>query len=269
MAKTDPIDPNVPAGSEDPKLGNDRIQELARAVAELLNVDHYMGTDGGAGTGYNEDAAGRHNKVTLRVQTSNPTSVADTIISFAKDVDGKAEAHLKDEDGNVIQLTTAGKIKKSYLEDNSFVPAGAYLPFAGSTAPAGWLMCNGQAVSRTTYAALFAVCGTTYGVGDGTTTFNVPNMIGRVPIGEDVAGIRVASNNLLGQTGGSSTHTLTIAQMPAHTHGLDYDSDSFTPGSAGGINDTGSGSWDTGSTGGGGSHNNMQPYQVGNYIIKT
>lgn len=198
MSKTNPVDPNVPAGSEDPKLGDNRIRELAAAVAELLNVDHYMGTDGGAGTGYNEDAAGRHNKATLRAQTSNPTSVADTIILFSKDVDGKAEAHLKDEDGNVIQLTTAGKIKKSYLEDNSFVPPGAFQPYAGSTAPDGWLLCNGAAVSRETYAALFAVCGETHGEGDGATTFNVPDLVGYFVRGLDTVGAVDADARTLG-----------------------------------------------------------------------
>jgi len=59
-------------------------------------------------------------------------------------------------------------------------PVGSYLLFAGKTLPTGYLLCNGAAVSRTTYAALFAVIGTTYGAGDGSTTFNLPNLDGRV-----------------------------------------------------------------------------------------
>ena len=81
--------------------------------------------------------------------------------------------------------------------------------YAGSTAPSGWLICNGQAVSRTTYAALFAVIGTTYGVGDGSTTFNVPNLVNKT----------VRGSNSLGKTGGADTVTLSTANMPAHTHG--------------------------------------------------
>ena len=54
------------------------------------------------------------------------------------------------------------------------LPAGAVIPYAGSAAPAGWLLCGGQAVSRSDYAALFAIIGTTYGVGNGSTTFNLP-----------------------------------------------------------------------------------------------
>lgn len=120
MAKTDPLDPSVPAGSEDPKLGDDRIRELARAVAELLNVDHYMGTDGGSGTGYNEDAAGEHSKVTLRT-ASAPTVEASKGYVYAKDVSGKAELFYKDEDGNEIQLTAAGILNSCNLTGNQTV----------------------------------------------------------------------------------------------------------------------------------------------------
>jgi microcystin-dependent protein len=67
----------------------------------------------------------------------------------------------------------------------SSVPAGALVPYAGSTAPAGWLLCYGQAVSRTTYAALFSALGTTYGAGDGSTTFNLPDLEGRTVFGKD------------------------------------------------------------------------------------
>ena len=80
--------------------------------------------------------------------------------------------------------------------------------YAGSTAPSGWLICNGQAVSRTTYAALYAVIGTTYGAGDGSTTFNVPNLVNKT----------VRGSNSLGKTGGADTVTLSTANMPAHTH---------------------------------------------------
>lgn len=105
--------------------------------------------------------------------------------------------------------------------------AGVVLPFAGSVAPDGWMLCYGQAVSRTTHAHLFAVIGTTYGVGDGSTTFNLPDMRGRVPAGKDNMGGTAASRlatsvagSTLGAVGGAETHTLTTAQMPAHAHGV-------------------------------------------------
>lgn len=111
-----------------------------------------------------------------------------------------------------------------------FVPTGALMPFAGSSAPAGWLLANGTAVSRTTYSKLFAVIGTSYGVGNGSTTFNLPDGRSRYFIGLDSGS---ASNDALGETGGSasSAHThsvtsnVTVATQPtftvdSHTHGI-------------------------------------------------
>ena len=79
-------------------------------------------------------------------------------------------------------------------------PAGIVMPFAGSTAPQGYLLCDGSAVSRTDYADLFTAIGTTYGAGDESTTFNLPNLSGRVVLG-------VSQSHALGTTGGEATHT--------------------------------------------------------------
>lgn len=108
------------------------------------------------------------------------------------------------------------------------LPIGAVIDYAGSTAPSFWLFAYGQNVSRTTYAALFAAISTTYGVGDGSTTFTLPDLRGRVVAGKDDMGGTSANRltdqtdglngDTLGDTGGSETHTLTSAQMPAHTH---------------------------------------------------
>lgn len=87
---------------------------------------------------------------------------------------------------------------------------GTIHPYAGSTEPVGALLCDGSAVSRTTYAALFAIIGTTYGAGNGSTTFNLPNLKGRVPVGRDAA---QAEFDMLGETGGSKTVTLTKPNM--------------------------------------------------------
>jgi microcystin-dependent protein len=67
-------------------------------------------------------------------------------------------------------------------------PTGGFIPFAGTVAPSGWLMCYGQSVSRSSYAALFSVIGTSYGSGDGSTTFNVPDLRGRTTAGKDDMG---------------------------------------------------------------------------------
>lgn len=99
--------------------------------------------------------------------------------------------------------------------DSRLSPAGIVSQFAGSSAPTGWLLCDGTAVSRTTYASLFSAIGTAYGAGDGSTTFNLPNLKGRVPVGRDAAQTEF---DALGETGGAKTHTLTTAEMPSHTH---------------------------------------------------
>ena len=104
-------------------------------------------------------------------------------------------------------------------------PTGAVIAFAGSSAPSGWLLCFGQTVSRTTYATLFAVLSTTYGVGDGTTTFNLPDLRGRTVAGIDNMGGTDAGRldiaNSSGVVVGSQYVTLTSAQsgLPAHSHG--------------------------------------------------
>ena len=89
--------------------------------------------------------------------------------------------------------------------------AGAIYMFAGATAPSGFLVCDGSAVSRETYAKLYAVIGTTYGVGDGTSTFNLPDLSGRVAMG-------LSSSHTLASNGGEETHALQASEMPAHTH---------------------------------------------------
>lgn len=113
------------------------------------------------------------------------------------------------------------------LSDGAGAPVGTVIDFAGSVVPDGWLLCAGQSVSRTDFAALFAVIGTTYGAADGTT-FRLPDCRGRVSAGRDldsggVAGRLTAATmtpdgTTLGATGGAQTVTLTTGQMPAHTH---------------------------------------------------
>jgi len=87
---------------------------------------------------------------------------------------------------------------------NSTIPAGIIMPYAGASAPTDWVLCDGSAISRSTYATLFAIVGTTYGTGDGSTTFNVPDFRGRVAIGSG-AGTKVAT--FVSQAGNTITAT--------------------------------------------------------------
>jgi microcystin-dependent protein len=167
------------------------------------------------------------------------------------------------------------------LRDSQIQPVGVILAYAGLTEPSGWLFCYGQAISRTTYADLFTVLSTMpYGTGDGSTTFNVPDLRGRVVAGQDDMGGSSANRltnqtgglngDTLGATGGAETHTLTTAQMPAHTHtvqAINSDSGASITGAISGSGDIGT--INTSSTGSSSAHNNVQPTIVLNYIIKT
>ena len=139
----------------------------------------------------------------------------------------------------------------------ALAPVGSILAYAGSSAPTGWLLCQGQAVSRSTYAALYAAIGTVYGTGDGSTTFNLPDLQGRTVIGSG-SGSGLTARTLAAKIG-EETHTLTIAEIPAHGG---HTTDSYAASGGGGY--TGSAN-----KGGGGAHNNMQPSLVLSYIIRV
>lgn len=171
------------------------------------------------------------------------------------------------------------------------VPTATVAPYAGSSAPTGWLLCYGQAVSRTTYADLFAIIDTTYGTGDGSTTFNLPDLRGRTVAGVDnmggsaasriTSGVSGITGTTLGAVGGNQnmhghTHTATVTD-PGHTHTLSLGGDGVANGKAqrttNSLSSTTTDSNTTGitvsnSTTGSGSSENVQPTMMLNYIIK-
>ena len=207
------------------------------------------------------------------IKLQAPSAVTTTTTFTLPDGDGS--------NGQVLSTDGSGQLGWS-----SAFSSGMLVPYAGGSAPSGWLLCYGQAVSRTTYAALFSAIGTVYGGGDGSTTFNLPDLRGRVIAGQDDMGGTSADRltnqsggldgDTLGATGGSETHTLTEAELAAHSHSLG------TNGRVQVGNDNGeaySGKWVSGSgstitystqeTGSDTAHNNVQPTIVLNYIIKT
>jgi len=177
------------------------------------------------------------------------------------------------------------------LTDIEGIPTATIIPWSDSSVPTGYLECDGSAVSRTTYAALFAVVGTTYGTGDGSSTFNVPNLSDNVAIGK-------SNNKSIGSTGGANTvasagnvggstanATLSTPQLASHSHGKAY---GISPGlvksqfnNLSFFKRSGQPT-SSGSTGSGGGHSHnmsanfsgsatsvVQPYLTIMYIIKT
>lgn len=157
------------------------------------------------------------------------------------------------------------------INSKSSLPSGTVTSFAGNNAPKGWLLCNGETVSRETYKNLFEIIGTIYGNGDGTTTFTLPDMRGKVSVAAGTgAGL---TNRVLGTVGGEENHLLTINEIPSHTHTYDKQNGVNpvpipvpTPVST--PTDEIFSSVNSGATGGGAAHNVMQPYVVLNHIIK-
>ncbi|HML21878.1 MAG TPA: tail fiber protein [Aggregatilinea sp.] len=160
----------------------------------------------------------------------------------------------------------------------------------------GWVICNGQALSRTAYVDLFDAIGTSFGVGDGSTTFNVPDFRGRSPLGMDNLGgtsanrVTNANADVIGGAGGTETHTLSEAEMPAHGHqeqGSGTSGTGTTPVTYGSVAGSGLGNFTlvaqnvavssggylsplkTANAGGGGAHNNMHPWLAVPVYIRT
>lgn len=156
--------------------------------------------------------------------TVNQTGAAD----IANFTDNGSSALIVKDGGTVgINTPTPSNSYKLDVNGNSntsnrvyqggfiLVPPGSITAYASGSAPDGWLICDGSAVSRTTYSTLFTLIDINYGSGDGINTFNLPNMKGRMLVGFNGAD---TSFNSIGQTGGSKTATLTTNELPAHTH---------------------------------------------------
>jgi len=178
----------------------------------------------------------------------------------------------------------------SNLTDIEGIPTATIIPWSDSSVPTGYLECDGAAVSRSTYSALFAIVGTTYGAGDGSSTFNVPDLADNIPVGK-------SGNKAVGSTGGANTvaatgnvsgstanATLSTPQLASHTHGKAKGpgSGTYSNNNYGGGTRSGGSPGNMGNAGSGGGHSHnmsanfvgdatsvLQPYLTVMYIIKT
>lgn len=180
-----------------------------------------------------------------------------------------------------LTLQRADTLIAGLIEDCPMIAPGLIMLYAGDTAPDGWLFCDGAAVSRTTYAALFAAIASTFGDGDGSTTFNLPDIQGRVPVGVG-SGTGLTTRNLA-DTGGEEAHVLTVSELASHSHddaghvhsegtatptlingGLEAPASSAFPS----VGLTGTGYASLGNTGSDDPHNTMPPFIALNYCIR-
>lgn len=289
---------SVPYDTDLAKYGAREIRDFKIAIRERIGLNAPIVTSNYTATLEDRivcvDASGGNRSITLP-SASGKEGRSWTVIkvdssSNTVTVTGGSVSHTLYSQYEFVEFVIGsdGNYTKFFSTDST--PVGTILPFAGSSAPTGYLICDGSAVSRTTYANLFAVIGTTYGAGDGSTTFNLPNLKGSVPVGLDTTQTEF---NTLGKTGGAKTHTLTTSELPAHTHSISSDGNHShsvyinAPGdlpskyrvefmgvssvqqcgytSTNGAHSHGGA---TGSVGSGSAHNNLQPYITINYIIK-
>ena len=168
-----------------------------------------------------------------------------------------------------VTVTNAGAVS---LGRGAATPVGAMIPYAGTSAPTGWLICDGtekDSVSDTTLADLYTAIGTRYG-GSGAAAFNLPDMRGRVAVAADGSAGRLASNDAAGESGGEESHTLTFDEMPDGKYAKNGVIFNHVTAQVTGPNSPDFGSSSDYEVGGDTPMNNMQPYQVvDNYIIKT
>lgn len=219
------------------------------------------------GTGADLSAAGGSNQF---VRQSGVGAVFTVGVLVRADVPAASDAAQGDieiatqaevDAGASTTLAVTPATLKGYVDNNSSINIGEMKMWPTATAPLGWLLCQGQAINRETYSGLFDVLSITFGVGNGSTTFNIPDFRSRIPFGS-------GGSFTLADTGGVTTHTLVLSEIPAHTHPLSNEIDENA--SIGGTGVTSVvGQVASSSVGGDGAHNNLPPYLAIYFIIYT
>jgi microcystin-dependent protein len=207
------------------KAGDTGIGKLDLAVETVVG----SGSPGASGliidsTEANKANAGYFPSIGFRRGTSGVSRAVGLDVSGKlKTVDGAGVAgflldsvHQVDTNSYQDGSITLQKLATSLV--NLIIAPGIVQAFAGPSPPAGWLICDGSAVSRTTYSALFTAVGTYWGAGDSINTFNLPDFRGRTPIGYVNSAAPGITARTFGTRGGNETHTLTVAEMPNHGH---------------------------------------------------
>lgn len=290
---------SLPLGGEFPSTTVER--ELDQTVRRIQQVDESIGRT-----------------ITLPVTSQGvsaelPGAIANAVLGWS--ADGSALENKTPNDGTVLpallgSLTTAeitqllninattisaaqwgylgamtAQPLEAFTEADGRTPVGAWLPFGGQNLAGNWLFANGQNVSRSQWPDLFARYGTIYGAGDGSTSFGLPDLRGRVIAGLDGMGgfpggnrlAAVLNSTVLGATGGNQVHALTQAQLAPHGHNVNFTR--FDPQPPSVSNNPAVGDWtvessdnppnttDTSVTGNGQPHLNVQPTMVGNIVI--
>jgi microcystin-dependent protein len=177
--------------------------------------------------------------------------------------------------GNNIKANSFYATGNFYLDNYILIPAGTIIQSASVNEPNGWFNCDGRLLNKIAYSDLFAAISYTFGGSD--FSFNIPDIRGRVPVGAgSTSGL---TNRNLGDVGGEERHTLTVSEMPSHTHSLtrrsnadadaiDTDDANMESSSASTTDRTEIGLFNTYNSGEDESHNNMQPFIVLRYLIK-